>query len=344
MADIEALVLSLGGMARRPQLLRLGAHDHELTRAVRRGEVVRARNGWYSTFRESDPRLRAVRVGGRLTGLSAIVSLGGWVLGQHPLHVSVNRNAARLRTQGNRFKRLNVRAPRNVVLHWDDPDVAAFGTSTSVGLVDALTRVILDEDLETAVAALDWALHTGALDGIDFETLVLGLPAERQGISSWVDPSCESLPESLARTRLRVAGHRVLSQQPLRETQRIDLVVDGQVGIEVDGEEFHLLTFAPDRVKDVDIAISGLHNLRPTAKMVFYDWNHFELGVDAALRARGRALEFSGSSRPDVFRTRGLTGWRRRPPRRLPEKLKGRRMSATNSPGSGVPPNHGDRE
>ena len=334
----------MGGMARRPQLLRRGVRDHELTRAVRRGEVVRARNGWYSTFRESDPRLRAVRVGGRLTGLSAIVSLGGWVLGQHPLHVSVHRNAARLRTQGNRFRRLNVRAPRNVVLHWDDPDVATFGTSTTVGLVDALTCVVLDEDLETAVAALDWALHTGALDRIDFETLVLRLPVERQGISSWVDASCESLPESLTRTRLRVAGHRVVSQQPLRETQRIDLVVDGQVGIEVDGEEFHLQTFASDRDKDVDIAISGLHNLRPTAKMVFYDWDHFELGVDAALRARGRALEFSGTSRRDVFRTRGLTGWRRRPPRRLPEKLKGRRMSATNSPGSGVPPNHGDRE
>jgi hypothetical protein len=344
MADIEALVLSLGGMARRPQLLRLGAHDYELTRAVRRGEVVRARNGWYSTFRESDPRLRAVRVGGRLTGLSAIASVGGWVLGQHPLHVSVHRNAARLRTQGNRFRRLNVRAPRNVALHWDDPEVDAFGTSTVVGLVDALTRVVLDEDLETAVAALDWALHTGALDRIDFETLVLRLPVERRGISGWVDPTCESLPESLARTRLRVAGHQVVSQQPLRETQRIDLVVDGQVGIEVDGEEFHLDTFAADRDKDVDIAISGLHNLRPTAKMVFYDWDHFELGVLAALRARGRAPEFSGNARRDVFRSRGLTGWRRRPPHGHPEKSTGRRMNATNSPGSGVPPNHRTRE
>jgi hypothetical protein len=338
MPDIEELVRSLGGMARRPQLLARGARDYELTRAVRRGEVVRARNGWYSTFRESDPKLRAVRVGGRLTGISAVIDLGGWVLGPRPLHVSVHDNAARLRTASNRHKLLNVRLPRGVVLHWNDRSIDERGTATTVGLLDAIYRVVLDEDFETAVAALDWALHTGALDVIDFETVVLRLPLERRGIADWVDPACESLPESLARTRLRLTGHEVTSQIPLIEVQRIDLVVDQQVAIEVDGEEFHLATFESDRQKDVDIAISGLHNLRPSAKMVFHDWHHFALAVDSALAARGRVIEFSGAPRRDPFRARGLMGWRRRPPRGSPENSKQYRRTGTATLASGGSP------
>jgi very-short-patch-repair endonuclease len=257
-----------------------------------------------------------------------VIELGGWVLGTRPLHVSVHDNAARLRTQGNRHKLLNVAAPRGVILHWDDRAIDQRGTASVVGLADVLHRVILDEDFETAVAALDWALHTSVLDMIDFETIILGLPAERRGIADWVDPECESLPESLARTRLRLSGHKVTSQIPLMEAQRIDLVVDQQVGIEVDGERFHLTTFESDRQKDVDIAISGLHNLRPSAKMVFHDWGHFALGVDAALAARGWVIENSGVPSRDVFRSRGMTGWRRRPPRGTPENSKLYRRTA----------------
>jgi very-short-patch-repair endonuclease len=318
MPDIAALVQSLGGMAQKRQLVAKGARDLDLTVAVRSGEVIRVRNGWYSTLSEQDPQLRAVRVGGRLTGISALVARGAWVLGSHPLHVSVRPNAARLRTQWNRNRRLDVRAPRGVRLHWEERDVRERGTAVSVGLMDALRRVILDEEFETAVAVLDWALHTMALDLIDFDTLIMSLPEERRGIRDWVDAACESLPESLSRTRLRLSGHAVVSQVPL-DDKRTDLVVDEIAGIEVDGEEHHWDRFEPDRSKDIDITTANLHALRPSARTVFYDWDRFALAVEIAIAARLPGRENSGWARRNPFATHGMTGWRRRPRRKIPE-------------------------
>ncbi|HEY1532323.1 MAG TPA: hypothetical protein VGF80_16010 [Galbitalea sp.] len=319
MALLSEMVHSVGGMAQKQQLVRRGVGDRDLTYAVRIGDVVRVRNGWYSTMDERSPELRAVRVGGRLTGISAIVARGGWVLGDHPLHVAVKVNAARLRTQHNRHRRLKVESPGGVVLHWITGDQPSRGTAVSVGIVDALERVVLDEDFETAVAALDWALHTQQLDLIDFETLIRRLPDERRGIRDWVDGACESLPESLARTRLRLTGYQIESQVPLGDIQRIDLVVESQLGIEVDGKDFHATRFEYDRSKDVDITLDHKHALRPSAKMVFHDWDRFALAVATALADRGVFVENSGVSRRHPFRDRSLLGFRRRPPRRIPE-------------------------
>jgi very-short-patch-repair endonuclease len=318
MPDIASLVQSLGGIAQKRQLVARGARDLDLTAAVRSGEVIRVRNGWYSTLSEQDPQLRAVRVGGRLTGISVLIARGAWVLGDHPLHVSVHSNAARLRTQWNRRKPLDVRAPRGVRVHWEERDVRGRGTAASVGLMDALRRVILDEEFETAVAVVDWALHTTALDLIDFETLIMSLPEERRGIRDWVDAACESLPESLSRTRFRLSGHVVVSQVPL-DDRRIDLVVDEIAGIEVDGEEHHWNRFEPDRSKDIDITIANLHALRPSARTVFYDWERFALAVEIAIAARRPARENSGLARRNPFATHGMTGWLRRPRRKTPE-------------------------
>jgi very-short-patch-repair endonuclease len=319
MALLSEIVDSLGGMAQKQQLVRRGAHDRDLTNAVRIGDVVRVRNGWYSTRDERSAELRAVRVGGRLTGISAVAARGGWVLDEHPLHVAIAQNAARLRTQHNRHRKLNVEAPGGVVLHWTPRQQLSRGTAVSVGLVDALERVVLDEEFEVAIAALDWALHTQELDLVDFETLILRLPIERRGIRDWVDEKCESLPESITRTRLRLSGYRVESQVPIGDVQRIDLVVEGHIAIEVDGEEHHVNRFAYDRGKDVEITLDHKHALRPSAKMVFDDWHRFALAVSTALLDRGVVVENSGHLHRDPMRSRSLTGFRRRPPRRLPE-------------------------
>jgi hypothetical protein len=313
MPDIAALVESLGGMAQKQQLVARGARDLDLTLAVRRGDVSRARQGWYTTLPLDDPRVRAVCVGGRLTGISAVIALGGWAPGRFPLHVSVHDNAARLRTPWSRFVRLAGRIVRGLTLHWDDSAVASRGDAMLVDLRDALLRVVLDEQFETAVAALDWALHTGRLDRIDFELLVLRLPKDMRHISEWVDERCESLPESLARTRLRLLGHSVESQVRVNDLERIDLVVDDCVGLETDGEEFHVDRFESDRTKDIAITIANLHALRPSARMVFRQWHRVALAVETAIAARSRVGAGHASPRvrqPSPLARRGR-GWPR---------------------------------
>lgn len=282
-------------MAQKQQLVRRGARDLDLTRAVRSGEVTRARLGWYTVLPASDARVRAVRVGGRLTGISAIVAMGGWVLDAHPLHVSVHENAARLRTQQDRHRRIDVRAPAGVVLHWDSADVVSRGDAMSVGLRDALHRVICDESLEVAIAAVDWALHAGLINEFDLEALMLGVPRARRIPAGWFDRLCESLPESLARTRLRLEGLRVRSQVLISTGEPLDLVVEDVVAIEVDGREFHENRFARDRRKDLHATHDGFHTLRPAASMVFAEWPLVLSAVLAALSARAPSQGFEVS-------------------------------------------------
>jgi len=280
MVNIQELVAGLGGIAQKRQLVARGAHDWDLTRAVKEQSVVRARQGWYTTVDVAEPRVRAVRVGGRLTGISAISDWGGWVLGEHPLHVSVPQNAARLRSQWNRRRPIGAR--RGVRVHWDPPFVSERGSAWHVSLIEALRRVVVEEDIETAVAAIDWALHAGQLDSFDFERLILNLPGGKRWIRSWVDGSCESLPESLARTRFRLAGHVVEIQVALGN-QRIDMVIDEIVGLEINGKQFHAHTFEEDHRKGVEITIAGFHAMSVSAKMVFENWGLFLLAVEIAL-------------------------------------------------------------
>ena len=285
MVDVAALVTALGGFAQKQQLVTRGARDLDLTRAVRAGEVIRARQGWYTTLPANDRAVQAVRVGGRLTGLALIHYLGGWVSDTPPLHVSMAQNAARMRAPTNRFRRLARR--HGVVLHWDPPDVGARGGSWCVALRDAIRAVIIDESLEQAVAVLDWALHSGLMDVAELDRLVLTLPLELRAVAEWVDADCESLPESVSRTRFRLAGHHVASQVPLETDERIDLVVDGEAGIEVDSKKHHADSFYRDRAKDLTITLAEYHCLRPTAHAVFSDWARVQVAVNVALRMRG---------------------------------------------------------
>lgn len=321
MSDIAAIVQSLGGLAQKQQLVARGARDLDLTRAVRGGGVSRARQGWYTTLPETDLRVRAVRVGGRLTGISAIAQAGGWVLGNHPLHVSVPTNAARLRSQHNRRVRFDPSARGGVVLHWDTAEVSERGTAGSVGLSDALLRVVLDESLETAVAALDWALRTGTLDPFDFEALMLQLPLDYRHIRYWADDVCDSLPESLSRTRLRSCGHTVVSQVRIESGELLDLLVDDCVGVDVDGEEFHLTRFERDRHKDANITIEKFYSFRPSARMVFHEWDTVLLAIETAIsmhiRAPVKGNSGLGTSRPPKIPGEALR--RRRRSRRSPE-------------------------
>jgi very-short-patch-repair endonuclease len=337
MADIAAQVHSLGGLAQKQQLVRRGATDLDLTRAVKSGAVTRARQGWYSTLAASDPRFRAARVGGRLTGISAIAAMGGWVLGEHPLHVAVPRNAARLRSQWDRHERMRYPESGGVIVHWDSGGHDT-GSAHTVSLMTALRDLFLDENFEEAVAALDWAMHTGLFDEIDLHRLIRALPADFAELADWADIDCESLPESLGRTRMRLRGHAVRSQVDLTSGERLDLVVDECVGLETDGEQFHRDRFERDRLKDLAIAIDGYHGIRVSARTVFHAWPLAEAAIEAALAQHGVVPPFgnSGVRRGKALRAPGFARFRRQELRRTPEFPRGVAGGAGNRAGAGA--------
>lgn len=307
---IARWVNEMGGLAQKQQLVARGATDRALAAAVHSGAVVRARQGWYSTFAEDAPALRAARVGGRLTGMSALLERGAWSWTGHPLHVSVSREASRLRTQWDRFRLLSVADPGGVVLHWDDSAVAARGSHTAVALEDALLAAVQTEPFETCIAVLDWALRSGALDRFAFERLILSLPSEARMIAHWVDPLCDSVLESVARTWLQLAGYRVASQVPVGMLERIDLVVESVVALELGGRT-HDETRESDWRKNATITREGFHPVLATYSMVRDDFPTVLSTIDAALAARrDPADHVANSGSRDIRSRRGRKLWR----------------------------------
>lgn len=311
MHDLLLLVADAGGAADRRFLLDHGFTDRQLRDALRSGVLDRPRRGWYTAWSRDDPRFLAMRVGGRLTGLSAIRALGGWVRVRPRLDVAVAANAARLRSP--RHRRTPWRQSRS------DPGTVVWSrerhdrrTSTGiVPLVEALERVCRTAEPEDAIAAIDWARCSGRLDAIDLAELGLRLPRSLRWMLAASDAPCHSLPESLARTRLRACGLRVESQVELDGSSPIDLLVEGHVALEVDGELFHRDSFEKDRMKDLAITRAGMHAVRPSARHVFEHWPVVLAAIARALRERGitipLAVDNSGVPRGETLGTPAVT-------------------------------------
>ncbi|WP_169078047.1 endonuclease domain-containing protein [Microcella alkalica] len=296
--QLIAEVIRAGEAAGRAHLVARGHPDRLLTAAVRAGALRRARRGWYTVWPADDPRFRALRLGGRLTGLTAIIALGGWVLHRPKrMHVAVPVNASRLRCPRRRrvaFSRSSER-PR-VTLHWTRERHDRDTCTGIVPLLEALEVVCRMEPVEDAIAAIDWARRAGRADALDLAALASRLPADRRHLVAASSGSCHSLPESLARTRLRALGLRVREQVMLPESPSpLDLLVEESVAVEVDGEQFHRERFEVDRAKDLAATRCGFHALRPAARHVFEEWPAVLEAIRVALSARGVRLPVAAS-------------------------------------------------
>ena len=133
--DIE----KLGGIASRAELRRLGNSDDIIGLAARYGRLVRIRKGWYAAEGLDDDVVRAWRVGGRLACVSAAVHHGVHHGAVEALHVSVPREASRLRTADNHRRRLAAHPDPAVVVHWSRR--ALEGTRQAVSVEEALAQM-----------------------------------------------------------------------------------------------------------------------------------------------------------------------------------------------------------
>jgi very-short-patch-repair endonuclease len=272
--DPVDIVTAAGGIASTADLRAAVCSEYGLTVAVRAGRMTRIRNGWYTTLDPAAPRVAAVRSGGRLTGASALYELGAWMLDPPGrIHVAVPAHSSARPSD------------ERVVLHWEDPcgppslpGVAALG--------DALVRLALDAPADVAIPCFDWALATGRPDRIDLERVLLRLPPPARLFAELIDDRSQSVLESVARVRLMTSGWRVRSQVGVGDFESIDLVVEEQIALELDGREFHESTFERDRRKDLAIAVEGRHSIRISLSILRDAWPKVERAIAAALAAR----------------------------------------------------------
>jgi very-short-patch-repair endonuclease len=256
--------------AHRAELMSSGLSRREIERAVTDGSLIRARRDHYVPGDTPEAIVRAVRVGGRLTCLSLLASLGVFVLMNRVLHVHITRGSSRMRSPHDRFRRLEHRAQRGVRLHWaplgDHP-----GRAAVVSILDALAHSVLCQTPRAAVASLDSALHLGLIALGDLPEVFRRLPQRYAVLMPLVDGRCESGSESFLRLMLRGLGCQVEPQVVVRGVGRVDFVIDGWLVIECDSRAHHSDWAAQmrDRRRDALLAALGYTPLRVTASHIF---------------------------------------------------------------------------
>lgn len=281
MHSVSHSVTRRGGLAATHELHSDGWGRGAIRTAVRAGDVIPVRQGWYAGRGIPPLVLGAVRVGGRLTCATALVMHGCWDLGDPRLHVIVDPTASRLRLPHDKRTRL-ADQPAGVRVHWRAS--AAEGRLVMPPLecfVDAIG--CLRDDLVLVLADSYLRAHPASRSTWPRSIREMGTRAhfllEADGI-------CESGTETLFYTRFRELAPR--RQVVIPGIGRVDFLIGDRLVIEIDGAEFHSSgdRFEADRRRDALLSQRGYRVLRFTYRQVMFRWPEVEAAVWAAV-ARG---------------------------------------------------------
>jgi very-short-patch-repair endonuclease len=286
------LTNSLDGIATTRELTAAGATSHLLTVLTRSGQLERVRNGWYATPSAAPEAVRAIRVGGRLAGVSAAASYGLATPEEYPLQVHVPHTGSRQRSQWDRYTRLADSPHDGTVVFRDHVTAPDAGTRLRVSLMDCLRQVVMHEADYDAVACLDSAVHQKMLDLIGLEELRSMLPEARGHIVDMVDGLSDSYLESVARVKLIRAGIAVRIQVGVLAERWIDILIGDCLALELDGAGKYRTggaTKDKDSRRDAFLEALGFHVIRISYSMVLYDWDA-TLAMILAVMDRGDHL------------------------------------------------------
>ncbi len=336
MIPVERSIRSGGLFLRRRDLLALGYSDRQLRAALAARRVFRVRHGWYSVPSAPEAAVRAVRVGGRLTGVSALESYGLRVPRREQLHVAVPRRACRLRSPSDRRRRLG--APDGVRVHWLDP-LAVPASSWRVSVDEALRVVIAEEPRDVAVACASAALHHRTTTLARLRAVFAASPARTRGWLGLVSAADESHGETFVRLWLRDAGIRCEQQPVVAGVGRLDFRLSPSVYVEVDGAQHDpawtgdsVSSYESDHDRDARLATRHGRALRFTYRQLYQCWPDCLAAIETA-----------------VADDLAFIAWRMRDPRppralaslRTSRALRKRRNSSASSAQTGVSPPEG---
>lgn len=241
---------------RRGELASIGISGRGITRAVRRGLLIRIRRDRYALPAIEQEIIQAVQCGGRLSCLSLLKMVGVFVQSCDRLHVQVPPGTSRTTKPD----------PKHVERHWtawsEDP-----GCLHAASVADAVGQAVRCQTPRAAIATLDSVLHHRLMTWEQLNALFAELPERLQVLLALVDPSAESGPETYVRLILRALGLAFERQVFIPGVGRVDFVVEGWLIIECDSREFHQGwdKQVEDRRRDLAAAKSGYITIRPVA-------------------------------------------------------------------------------
>jgi hypothetical protein len=247
--DIRFDLQAHGHATRTSHLIALGHSRRSIGRAIEQGKLLRLFEGWVATSAASQLAVIAIAHRGRLTGSTALANAGIWDALDHRIHIQRPTNShdavRKLATPISAFTPPKY-GMSTVVQHWTpshfvDPTEPPWRAS----VIDALLQVGKDAASEQFIACIESALFTRALSRAGLPILFSLVPRKLQQFESDLDFGAESGLESIARMRLVPVVRHIATQLKIpgiarsRGEGRVDLLIDGWLVIELDGDQFH---------------------------------------------------------------------------------------------------------
>ena len=217
MSPVQSLIRSRGGVASVRDLGASRSQQRTLARAVTRGALLRVRTGVY-TVPDAHPELiHAARIGGRLSGVSALVHHELWTPpGSLPARLSVEVHVSITARRG----LVSGLTPR---ISWlRQRPHPQYGVAP---LPVVLARAANDLPLPFAVAVLDSALRSTPMTPVGLAFLASSWRLAARAAAALADKRSESGTESVLRVLLHEAGIHSMPQAPLPlgRNERADL-------------------------------------------------------------------------------------------------------------------------
>lgn len=150
-----------------------------------------------------------------------------------------------------------------------------------------LAQLYRCEGAEAFFVALESARRHALLNDAELGQLASKLNDEGRELIAFSRADADSGLESLIRLRLRGRGWDVRTQTQVPATGRVDLLIDGWLIIEADGQENHddRSHRHKDLVRDANATIWGYRSLRFDYHMIIHDWDLVEQAIVAAYEA-----------------------------------------------------------
>lgn len=158
----------------------------------------------------------------------------------------------------------------------------------SVGPLSALAHLIRCQPEHLAIAAIDSALHEGIVRLSQLDAVFASVPAKYRRYRQGVDARAMSGLETIARLLLLEAGLSCSPQVHFRGIGDVDLVVEGCIVVETDGQLWHTeeAYVARDYDRDIALAALGFVVLRFNYRQVMFSPDVVLGAVRGALAAR----------------------------------------------------------
>ena len=278
MPSIATLFDTHGPFLRRRDLLRLGLNDRVIAHALRGRVIFRVRHGWYARPSAPDAAIRAIRVGGRLTGRTALESYGLPVPRNPVVELVAPRNACRLRRPGDKGARLT-RRDRTSVRWVDGPRNAGATASWRVSVDDALLHVLLTESRDVSVACCDVVMRRLGWNDSQLDAVFARAPKRVRAWRDLVVSNADSFGETYVRLWCADAGITFVPQPSRPGVGRLDGRISTHVFLEIDGighddrdDDDPDTQFEKDHRRDLTMAINGDRVLRVTYRQILAEW------------------------------------------------------------------------